>query len=159
MSSPPARFAAIGLGLLTLTLLAACGGGGGDAPTATSPAVPEPTRLPGDLRETGEAPVFWRTVDQFQTVRAGELYKVILRITNGYDEETLSIVAERKGGGGGVELEATLVEPVGDEGPGTFYSFSLKLPKPGNWEVTAVAGDDERSITVQVRPGGPSTRY
>ncbi len=84
---------------------------------------------------------------------------LMLASGGGYDEETLSIVAERKGGGSGVELEATRVEPVGDEGPGTFYSFSLKLPKPGNWDVTAVAGDDERSITVQVKPGGPSTRY
>lgn len=144
------------LGLFALTLLAACGGG---ETSGAATETPEATRLPTELRESGVAPVFWRTADEFESLRAGEPYKIVLRITSGFDDETLRIVADPDGEGSTEEFEAVLVEPASDEGPGSFYTFLLELPEPGGWQVTAMAGDDAAPITVDVKPAGSSTRY
>lgn len=148
--------ATVGLGIFALTLLAACGGGDtGGAATET----PESTRLSTELSESGEAPVFWRTEDEFESLRVGEPYKIVLRVTSGFDEETLRIVADPDGEGSTEEFEAVLVEPASDEGQGSFYTFLLELPEPGGWQVTALTGDDATPITVDVKPAASSTRY
>ena len=156
--------ATLALALLTLALFAACDSGDDGAPEidttataeATGPGSEESLTLPS---ETGEEPVYWRTQDNFQSVRAGEPYKVVLRITNGYNEETLTVLAERGDGGDSLDFTANRVDPVGPEDPGSFYVFSLELPRPGAWEVTVRAGDDEAAITVRVKPAAGSTRY
>ena len=153
-------YAALSLALLALTVGAACGGGSGDdiaEPTATEPqATATPGESPRSDTELGEAPVFWQPQDkEFQSLRAGEPYKVLFRMTSGYDEETLRIVAERNPGQSGmVEFEAFRSEPTGEEAPGSYYPVSLDLPKPGRWVVTVLAGDDTVSFTVQV--AGPA---
>lgn len=158
---------ALGLALLALTVLAACGSGSdnGGEPAANQPeATAEgPARTPdeplGPTPETGSAPISWRTEDQFQSLRAGEPYKVLFRVTSGYDEETLRIVAECLSCRGAaqpeaMEFEASRAEPAGPEDAGSFYPFNLTLPQPGTWQVTVVAGGDEATITVQVGPSG-----
>jgi hypothetical protein len=153
-------YAALGLALLALIVVAACGGGSGDdiEPTATEPqaATATPGESPRSDTEMGEAPIFWQPQDEeFQSLRAGEPYKVLFRITGDYDAETLRIVAEQKvGRSGAEEFEAFLSEPTGEEAPGSYYPVSLDLPKPGRWIVTVLAGDDMVSFTVQV--AGPA---
>ncbi|OGO51097.1 MAG: hypothetical protein A2148_06990 [Chloroflexi bacterium RBG_16_68_14] len=154
----------VALALLGLALLAACGDGGEDGaqppaggPTATEEEAgrtPDAARTPAS--EAGEAPVFWRTVDNFASLRAGEGYKVVFRVTNGYEEEALPIVAEPEGGGPEVEFEASRVEPGGEEAPGSYYAMNLELPEPGRWQITVSAGDDEATFTVEVKPAGQS---
>ena len=151
------------LALLGLALAAACGDGDEDGtqppaggPTATAEgAGPTPGDVTPRASELGRAPIFYGTVDQFQTLRAGEPYKVLFRITSGYDEETLRVVASR-GGGPPLRLEASRAEPVGEEAPGSYYPLELELPEPGRWEITVSAGDDEATFSVEVKPAGPS---
>ena len=88
-----------------------------------------------------------------------QAYKVVLRVTNGYDEETLTVLAERGDGGDSLDFTASRAEPIGAEDPGSFYVFDLELPRPGAWEVTVRAGDDEATISVRVQPAAGSTRY
>ena len=96
--------------------------------------------------------MFYGTLDEFETLLAGEPYKVLFRITNGYDEETLRIVARRGTGGEAIEFEALRAEPVGEEErPGTFYPFNLELPQLGTWQVTVFAGADEVTFPVQAK--------
>ena len=114
---------------------------------------PSPERV-----EAGQAPIYWRTQDNFQTLRVGEPYKVVLRVTNGYDEETLGIGAFPEGSDDGIGFTANRVDPIGPEGPGSFYVFNLELP-PGTWVLTVGAGGDEATITVEVKPAAGSTRY
>ena len=157
--------ATLALALLTLALFAACDNGNDGAPAidtaeptadATAPSSAESLKLPSEM---GEEPVYWRTQDNFQSVRAGEPYKIVLRVTNGYDEETLPVLADREGGGDRLDFTASRAEPVGPEDPGTFYVFELLWPRPGAWEMTVRAGDDEATISVRVQPAAPSTRY
>jgi hypothetical protein len=156
--------ATLALALLTLALFAACDNGNDGAPAidttttaeATASSTEESLTLPS---ETGEEPVYWRTRDNFKTLRAGEPYKVVLRVTNGYDEETLGIAAFPEGSDDGLGITANRVEPVGAEGPGSFYVFDLELPRPGTWQVTVRVGGDEATITVEVKPAAGSTRY
>ena len=102
--------------------------------------------------ELGEAPIFYAPLDGFESLRAGEPYKVLFRITNGYDEETLRIVARRGTGGEAIEFEALRAEPVGEEErPGTCYPFNLELPQPRTWQVTVFAGADEVTFPVQAK--------
>lgn len=156
----PSLAAVLALGLallLALTLFAACGSGdeGGEPtigePTATAEGeahTPDESPTPGS--EMGEAPIFWRTVDNFESVRSGEPYKVVLRVTNGYEEETLPVVASPEGSDEQLGFQAKRVEPVGPEAPGTFYHFLLDLPGPGRWQMMVVAGEDEVTIPVEV---------
>lgn len=151
--------------LLTLALFAACDNGNDGAPEidtadpaaeATVPTPEESLTLP---LETGEEPVYWRTEDNFQSVRADEPYKVVLRITNGYDGETLAISAFPEGSDDGWGFTANRVDPVGPEDPGSFYVFDLELQQPGRWQLTVGVGGDEAYITVEVKAAAGSTRY
>ncbi|MCH8993716.1 MAG: hypothetical protein IH959_01960, partial [Chloroflexi bacterium] len=80
------------IGSVTL-LLAACGDGGGNGgePTANDVIAAPTIDDTGDdtgrqANELGEAPIFYAPLDGFESLRAGEPYKVLFRITNGYDE-------------------------------------------------------------------------
>ena len=148
--------------LSTLALFAACdgedGSGAGPTPSATAVATEPPTATTDATRtpaapasEAGEEPVFWRTTDQFASLRAGEGYKVVFRITNGYAEDTLSIVAEPEGGEA-LEIGAGRVEPLGEPDPGTFYAVNIELPQPGRWQLTVLAGQDAVVIPVEAGP-------
>ena len=136
-------------------LLAACGGGGGNGgePTATAEAAPTIDDTVRQANELGEAPIFYAALDGFESLRAGEPYKVLFRITNGYDEDTLRIVATHDATGETVEFEALRAEPLGEEErPGTFYPVNLDLPEAGIWQVTIVAGEADASFSVDVGP-------
>ena len=140
---------ALGLALLTLTVLAACNGGNGDIePTAAE--------LPRNAFEQGTAPIFWQPLDEeFKPLRAGEPYRLLFRVTSGYSEETIRIVAECStcpDGTARVEFEPLRAESVGPEAPGAYYPLSLDLPQPGNWVLTVVAGINAISIQVEVKP-------
>lgn len=159
------RIAAVALTALVLIALTACTGDSDDgSPTATAEqqattaqktAAPTTTqneeRQPGEL---GTAPVFWRTADQFETIRAGEPYKIVLRVTNGYSEPSIIIVAERESNDGTMlEFEADRADPTASEEPGAFYPFNIDLPEQGQWILTALAGEGSGSIIVSVKPG------
>jgi len=158
------RHTALGLALLALSALAACNGGNGDVeptatePEATAPAATSTPELPRNAFEQGKAPIFWQPLDAgFESLRVGEPYKVLFRVTSGYAEETLPITVECSDcaeavPGGRLEFEAGLAEPLGEEEPGSYYPFSLDLPQPGTWLLTVTAGDDTASITVEVKP-------
>ena len=149
---------AFALPLLALALLAACGGGGGGTyeTTPTAAVQSEPTSTPSEPivppSEAGEAPLFWRTEDRFASLQAGKGYKVLFRITNGYNAEMLRITAEPEGGGAPLELQANRAQPAGTEEPGSYYPLTLDLPAPGRWQLTVFAGDDEVTIPVEARP-------
>ena len=139
---------------LALALLAGCGGGddaGGPTAESATPTLPLTTAT---ANESGEAPIFYRTFDRFETLRANERYPVMLRITNGYAEEKLVVVAERVADGLTVEFESLLSQPIGDDAPGSYYPVPLELPEPGAWRLTIVAGDDEVIIPVEVAAAG-----
>ncbi|MCI0776856.1 MAG: hypothetical protein J4N95_01635 [Chloroflexi bacterium] len=152
----------LGAFLLLCTSLAigvACSDGGEEAGDPTPQITPtEATLEPTEVRpesEGGEAPIFWRTADDFASVRAGESYKVLLRITGGYDEETILLVAVRKGDGGEIQITSNRAEPVGEELPGSYYPTFLMLSEPGTWELTIIAGEDEASVQFEVaEPAG-----
>ena len=144
---------------LSLALLAACNDGDdagkptGAPPTPTAQSVTAPPPLTtAAANESGEAPIFYRTFDRFETLRANERYLVVLRITNGYAEEKLVVVAERVADGLTAEFESLLSQPIGDEAPGSYYPVPLELPESGAWLLTIVAGDDEVVIPVEVAP-------
>ena len=147
------------LAALSLALLAACNGGDDagqptsspSAPTA-QPATATPPLTTATAIESGEAPIFYRTVDRFETLRVGERYKMLLRITDGFAEEKLVVVAERAADGLTVEFEALLSQPIGDEAPGSYYPVPLELPEPGAWQLSIAAGDDQVIILVEVAP-------
>ena len=144
--------------MLSLALFAACDGNNDTdtpsptaAPTeASEPDSDESVNLPS---ETGEDAIFWRTEDGFQSIRAGVPYKVVLRVTNGYDEETIVVVASRQGGGGEATYFAPKVDAGEGEAPGSYYVFNLDLPNPGRWQITVEAGDDVDVMDIMVKPG------
>lgn len=150
-------------------LFAACGGsdGNGGEPTAVTTAASTIDNTGDDTgrqsNELGEAPIFYAPLDGFESLRAGEPYKVLFRITNGYAEETLRIAATHDATGETVEFEALRAEPVGeDDRPGTFYPVNLDLPEAGTWQVTILAGEADASFSVEVAPAtstAPSRRY
>jgi hypothetical protein len=150
--------------LLALTIAGACDD---DEKSTSDGASPTPeTTTPGptdaasgdslDLPfETGEDPIFWRTSDQFASVQAEQSYKLVLRVTNGYQEDSLSLTAER--GGASVEFEARRATPVGADDAGSYYVVSLVFPQAGSWQLTATAGADQATVPVDVAPGGGAT--
>lgn len=169
-----ARYVSVSALLLTLSMLAfaACGDGNGAStpagrPTATvAPSTPArgptetvasstPTTAPGTPSEGGADPVFWRTADGFVSVAAGAEYKIVFRITNGFEEDTLLVVANRVAGGQPIEFRANKVLPVGGDAPGAFYPITITLPQPGRWELVVMAGADEVTIPVDVGEPGP----
>ena len=157
--------ATLALALLTLALLAACDNGNEGAPEidtpdpaaqATTASASDSLELP---LETGEEPVYWRTQDSFQSVRATEPYKIVLRVTNGYDKEALVVSAFPEGSDAGWGFTANRVDPVGPEDPGSFYVFDLELPRPGTWTMVTGPRGDKATITFEVKPAAGSTRY
>lgn len=173
MAGPRARAsAAVLLAALASVALAACGDGGGgegatETPTTTAERTPLPTDLldetpPSGVRESGQEPFFWRTLDDFASLRAGEPYKVLWRVTNGYAEPALPITAtclscaspsERQP----VQFEGAIASPVGSEAAGSFYPSNIELPFAGTWEITVVAGDDDLTLQVEALPSQPSS--
>jgi hypothetical protein len=153
----PRLLPALCCAVLALAALAvACndddGDGGGATPSpppATATVDLDSTQLPA---EEGEEPVFWRTTDSFASLRAGEPYKVLFRVTSGYSEPTLTINATREDGANAVSFESNRVDPVGDEGPGAFYPVTIELPEEGAWIITLAPGDQQITIPVQVAP-------
>ncbi len=122
----------------------------GDLPVAT-PTSEETPAIRAE-NERGEAPIFWRTTDPFDSLPAGLASKVVFRITNGYEEDTLHILAQPEAGGPDVEFDASKVDPGNLEPPGAYYALNLDLPEPGAWQVTVLAGDDQVSIRIEVVP-------
>lgn len=150
---------------IAASLLLACGDDNGyddatptePAPTATAPSE-EPTLPPGTdatpgENELGAAPIFWRTLDGFASLRANEPYKVVFRVTNGYAEETLRIVAQKGNGAPPttMEIEANRVEAGAGEAPGSYYATNLVLG-PGPWQLLIFAGEDEVGLHVEAAP-------
>ena len=139
---------------------AACDGDdAGDASTSTAQptaiatdAGETPTREPTPLasEQLGSDPIFYRPLDAgFASLRAGEPYKILFRITNGYDAEVLPITATNEAGET-VEFEALYAEPVGEgDPPGSYYPSNLELPTPGTWTITVTAGADSTSFEVE----------
>ena len=164
------RHTALGLTLLALlasSALAACNGGGnGDvAPTATEreatvPAATATPELPRNAFEQGKAPIFWQPLDEgFESLRVGQQYRLLFRVTSGYAETSLDVLAEClscpdavNGAAARVEFAPLRAESVGPEAPGSYYPLSLDLPQPGTWLLTVTAGDNTASITVEVKP-------
>jgi hypothetical protein len=149
MCRPP-RALLLAAAIVALALAPACRGGpSGATPTATTVT---PTEMPARAAELGEAPIFYRPYDDFASLRAGEAYKVLFRITGGYAEDTLRIVAT-SAAGETLEFAPPRAEPVGEgDPPGSYYPFSLLLPEPGAWAVTVVAGEDTLTFGVEVKP-------
>lgn len=163
MSLPSTRVvlrlgATLGAALLLLALVSACDENNGQSametaspsPTTEEPGATESLQLPS---ETGEEPIFWRTIDAFESVQADEPYKVVVRVTSGFEDEKLLIAAEHESGVSGREFSASRAEPTGDDSPGSYYTFELLLPQAGAWEVTALADDDRATVSVDVSPG------
>ena len=122
-------------------------------PTTTSPS-PFATAFSGP-NEGGQAPVFYRTADNFASVVAGQPYKVLFRITNGYAEPALNVTATCTSCPSSPTpqaLSGVMVQPVGEEAPGSFYPTNLLLPVEGHWELTVHAGADQVTIPVDVQP-------
>ena len=136
-------FAGLGVGV-------ACGDSDGETDVATSTPQPDATDVPRADNEGGEAPIFWRTADGFASVRADELYKIVFRITGGYDQDTISLVAGPKGSDEEIAITADRVEAGDGELPGSYFATSLLLSQPGTWELTIVAGEDQATIQFEV---------
>ena len=142
----------ISLAVLAVALLAACGDGD-DGPAATAtltqPTPPPPT--PTVFRPTteqGEDPIYWRTADEFGTLRSGEPYKILFRITGGFAEDRIAVGAYQVGIPV-IEYDAFRAEPQGEDLPGSYYPMNLTLPAAGEWLLDVVAGDYEVRFTVQ----------
>ena len=152
----------------TVGLAISCGGGSGTSgttsPQATetiasgSPPTPSPLATATPAAESGREPIYWRTADGFQSLKAGQPYKVLFRITNGYAEPTLRVTATCQSCHlvQPLALEAQRVEPVGGDAPGSYYPLSINLPSAGRWEIDVVAGSDNATILVDAQIGQSS---
>jgi hypothetical protein len=136
--------------IVSLGASIACGDSAAETSVATDTPQPSETNVPRTANEGGEPPIFWRTSDDFATVRVDESYKVLLRITGGYAEETISLVAVRMEDGEEIQITSNRAEPVGDDLPGSYYPTFLLLPEPGAWELTIVAGLDDATVQFDV---------
>jgi hypothetical protein len=161
------------LGLVTCATLAlaiSCGGGASSTKatpslaratpvsSATTPSGAQATPpLATPAPEHGQGAIFWRTTDNFASMQAGQPYKVVFRIANGFAEQTLPVTAactscppaERQP----LSFQGGLVEPVGGEAPGSFYAMNITLPYAGRWEIDVIAGGDTAKIMVDVAAG------
>jgi hypothetical protein len=124
-------------------------------PTTISPS-PVGTDLSGP-NEGGQAPIYWRTADNFASVVAGEKYLVNFRIANGYDESALSVTATCVSCRAGEQEELTFPGqnsppfPAGSDLPGSYYPMNMVFPIAGQWEITVRAGADSVTIPVDVK--------
>jgi hypothetical protein len=159
------------LALIVCTVLGvavACsdnGGTSGSPATATvtlgSPATSGPAVTATPASEAGKAPILWRTADNFRSVQAGQPYKVVFRVTNGYAERTLRVTAtcqscpqpsERQP----IAFEAQRAQPGAGEAPGSYYPMNITLPYAGSWALEVVAGSDTARILVDAQAGQSS---
>ncbi len=162
----PLRYATLALVLSTTFVVAvACGVNrdtSGPQATATissgSPPTSGPAATSASSSESGKEPIFWRTADNFQSLQAGKPYKALFRITNGYVEPALNVVATcescpQASDRTPIEFQAKRTEPVGREAPGSYYPLNITLPSVGRWEIDVVAGNDRAKILVDAQPG------
>jgi hypothetical protein len=153
-----------------LGVAVACGDNGGTSgyPSATatvasgSPTTSTPAVTATLATEAGEEPIFWRTADNFGSVQAGQPYKALFRLTNGYAEPALRVTAtcqscaqpsERQP----IDFEGQRAEPGGGEAPGSYYPMNITLPSAGRWALEVVAGSDTARILVDATPGQSSS--
>ena len=161
------RYVALALVLCAALFVAtACGDGSSGTQPATTvapaePVTPEPSATAPAANESGREPIFWRTEDSFASLQAGQAYKVLFRITNGYAEPSLTVTAtcqscaqpsERQP----IEFVGERAEPGADEAPGSYYPMNIELPYAGQWELVVVAGSDTAQIDVSVGSGPAS---
>jgi hypothetical protein len=141
--------------LATIALaLAACDSYGSDEPDATNTFAPTAESTPSEsgVREFGEAPVFWRTVDEFKSLQANKPYFVVIRVT-GYDQQTLRVRAERVDGSGDpVAFDIVGATPVGEDAEGAFFPTSIELPTAGEWTLYVETGAEDVPLNVTVQP-------
>jgi hypothetical protein len=131
--------------------IAACGEGeSADAPDPDGPTAD--LVADSDVAEIPTDPVYWRTQDGFESLTANQPYKVVARVTNGYAEPTLRIVAEPYGPGESEEFQATLATPGGPDAEGSYYVFSLDLPAEGSWQISAYVAPQPVTVLVTVDP-------
>ena len=125
-----------------------------DTPAATTGTSPFATAF-SNPSEHGQAPVFYRTTDNFGSVIANQSYKVLFRVTNGYSQPTLTVTANCSSCPGSplpMTFTGTKVTPVGADAPGSYYPVNVTLPNVGNWELTVQAGRDSVKIPLEVKP-------
>jgi hypothetical protein len=150
-----ARLAIALLAVATLALTA-CEYGGDDPPRPTNTYDPTPTAAAtseSGPREFGEDPVFWRTLDDFKTLRANEPYFVVIRVTGGYDSPVLRVRAERVDGSAPpVAYDVVGATPTGPDAEGAYFPTNITLPSPGEWTLYVDSGDEEVSLNVTVLP-------
>ena len=158
------RLALLGaLACLAVAFGAACndGDGSGGTSTATRPLeTSAPTTSGPD--EQGSAPIFYRTADDFATLRAGEAYKVLFRVTSGYADNAITVTARcltcpNSADRQPIASEASRAEPGEGEPEGSYYPYNLDLPFAGTWEVVVAAGGDTATLEVEAQPGGGAT--
>lgn len=154
--SPVSRLLAFALATGLLAGAVACGGGSSGDPAET-PGRTTPIATPANVpNESGEAPIFWRTADDFQSVVAGQPYTVLFRITDGYDEAALTVQAVCRSCAGGrqtVTFEGLNSPPFppGSDLPGSYYPMNLVLPIADRWYLTVQVGTDEVTIPINVK--------
>lgn len=149
--TPTRTLAALLLLIVATVSFVACGEG----ESADAPDEPEPTAdlVAGpDVGEIATGPVYWRTQDGFESLTANQPYKVVARVTNGYAEPTLRIVAEPFGAGESEEFQATRATPTGPDADGAYYVFSLDLPAEGSWQISAYVSLEPVTVLVEVDP-------
>ena len=133
-----------------LMLGVACGDSNSQPVDATSTAEPNATDVPRTDNEGGEPPIFWRTTDDFASVRVDEFYKIVFRITGGYEEDTISLITAITGSDEENGIIVDRVEAGDGELLGSYYVTSLLLSEPGTWELTIVAGEDRATVQFDV---------
>lgn len=138
--------------------LAACGDNNGSngTPTAGTPSSPptETASTPATgptsgVPELGQEPIFWRVCEGFPAIEAGAPCKIVFRVTNGYNEDSLPVQATISTTEV-IEFEAMRVAPAGGDDKGTFYAITIELPRDGSWQITATAGLDAVTLDVDV---------
>jgi len=127
-----------------------------EQPTSSTSTSPFATAFSGP-NEGGSAPVFYRTADNFASLVAGQPYKVLFRITNGYAELTLTVTGvctncRTPNEPPTATLSGIMVQPVGEDAPGSYYPTNLLLPRAGHWELTVQATPDDVTIPIDVQP-------
>jgi hypothetical protein len=146
------------MALLVALIMAACGGG---STTPATPTAPTSTPAASTSNEAGKPPVFWRTEDNFESLRAGRAYKVVFRVTNGYADASLRVLAtcqscslptERAP----IAFQAERVTVGEGEAPGSYYPLTITLPFPGRWQIAVVADSDQITIPVDAQAGTPA---
>jgi hypothetical protein len=143
------RSAALALAALALALVACDGYGDDDEPSSTE--APEVTATTSDdatstpstsgVNEFGEEPVFWRTIDEFKSLRAREPYFVVIRVTGGYSEPTLRIRAEPVDAlAQPFAFDVLGAEPTGPDAEGRYFPTNIEVPAPGTWMLIVEVG-------------------